>query len=115
MGPFILALLLTCIPPPADHRSLHRLGWPVLLAGATLDAVSTSIALSRPGTIEANPVMRPLAGRPSVLLGVKLGANVLLGWGLEKLAARHPRRALLIAVLAGSAQLAIGLHNLRTR
>lgn len=72
----LIAALLLMAPSASaqDVRSVDR----VLLSGAfvaqMLDAHSTQVALSRPGVVEANPLLGPVASRPAALWALKVGA-----------------------------------------
>lgn len=96
------------VSKPDDPHRLPR--WLALIAGNGLDALSTEIALKRPGTYEANPLMR---GGPAGRLGIKAGATIGSGLLLDLLAKSHPKVADVIGFGAGGTAGALGVRNLK--
>ena len=98
------------VAPERPGGAMHYLGLPMLLGGAGLDAVTTAAALGRDGTYERNPAMGSGNG---LMLALKLLANALAGYGLDKAHHQGAKWALPVAVGLGSAQIGAGIHNLR--
>lgn len=91
-----------------DPQRIPR--WLALAAGNGLDAVSTELALQRPNTYEANPIMR---GGTASRLGIKAASTVGSGLLLDLLAKRHPKLANALGFGTGGAMGAIGVRNLK--
>ena len=86
-----------------------------MLGGQLLDYGSTVAALRRPNLVEANPVMRAVAGNPATLALAKLGPMTALAWLIDKkLAASHPKLATAMAVGLGGLGATIGAKNIHT-
>ncbi len=106
----VLAQTQTTETPKMHPSRLFRtVGLPVLLAGETADTITTYRALSRPRTVESNPLM---AGwdRPSIT-GVKLVTTVASGYFLDRLARTRPKLATTIGVAVGLTLSAVAYHN----
>ncbi len=100
-------------PPSQEHHSkalFRALGLPVMAGGQVADAVSTSQALKRTGTHESNPIygQDPSMGRVLATKAAIMGPSA---WLLDKLAEKHPKLALGIALAIGGGGAAIAAHN----
>lgn len=84
------------------------------IAGQMADAITTQNALKHPGTVEGNPVMRSLVGKPGLFLAVKLGAGLGMAAGVKLLQDKGHRKAAKVAsVVATILGVGPALNNLR--
>jgi hypothetical protein len=77
-----------------------------------LDAHSTSRALDR-GAVEANPVMKGLAGNPTALLALKAAGTAGVIFASERMWKKNRTAAVLFMVAANSAMAWVVQHNYR--
>ena len=77
-----------------------------------LDAHSTLRALDG-GAREANPAMAGLAKNRTALFAVKAGTAAATAYFVERMAKRHPRRALIVVAVLNTAYAAVVAHNYR--
>ena len=89
---------------------------PMYISFATLqvlDAHSTSRALDR-GAVEANPVMRGLAGNTAGMLAVKAAATTGVVYSAERIWRKNKTAAVVFMLAANSAMAWVVQHNYRT-
>lgn len=86
---------------PASDR-LRPVRWSLLAVSIAADVQTTYLALSRPGTREANPLMRGLVGRPVVLVAAQSAIGVALGRLMDR-TARRGQRGLALGLAVGIA------------
>ena len=79
---------------PAKLRVL--LGTQAILHAADMFTTAHNLQL---GGIEANPVLAPLSGRPTALVAVSSGINVLQIYAITKVHRHHPKIAMAWAVI----------------
>ena len=84
-----------------------------LVALQGLDIHSTRRGMSSGKTREANPVMSPVVGNGAAFVAVKAAATAGAIWAAEKLWKKHPRRAVIFAVLLNATMAAVVTHNYR--
>ena len=87
---------------------------PLYVSFATLQAmdyVSTTRALASGAGTESNPLMKPIVGNRAVFLAVKAGATLGTIAAGERLRKRHPRRAVILMVVANAAMASIVTRN----
>lgn len=111
-----LAVLATPSPARADTARGVSLGLKVFTVAGQLADASSTILLLHEGKHEANPALKPIAGRPAVLLATKAA----LGVGLVALGdalARHGHRGAgkVVCFVGGGAGFAAAGWNLRQR
>lgn len=92
--------------------SLRRSMYVSFAALQIMDAVSTRKALSG-GAREANPLMGGIARNSAALFAVKAGTAAATTYFAEKLAKKHPRRAMIMMAVLNTAYAAIVAHNYR--
>ena len=92
--------------------SLRRTMYVSFAALQIMDAVSTRKALSN-GATEANPAMAGLARNSAAFFAVKAGTAAATTFFAERLAKRHPRRAMVMMAVLNTAYAAIVAHNYR--
>lgn len=96
----------------ADHGPMHKIGWPVGMAGGIVDAVGTVLASGRPNTVEKNPLWRGIDDKPAVFIPARIAAQAGLLYLIDKIFAdQSPKAAALIASIMGGAHTAYGLNN----
>jgi len=78
-----------------------------------LDAHSTSRALDH-GAVEANPLMRGLAGSTAGMLGVKAAATAGVVYSAERIWRKNKAAAVVFMLAANSAMAWVVQHNYRT-
>lgn len=99
-------------PPPSTSKDPMRIPrWAMLLGAGIGDAASTTAALKRPGTREANGLMAGIAKRPAALYGVKLGTNAGIAALLDKTHKTNPKLANAMAVGLAALQAAVAVRN----
>jgi hypothetical protein len=79
-----------------------------------LDAHSTTRALNA-GGVEANPLMRGVAGQPLALIAVKAGGAASTIWLTHKLAGRSRTGAFIVMGAVNSAYAMVVAHNYAAR
>ena len=84
-----------------------------LVALQGLDIHSTRRGMSSGKTREANPVMGPVVGNGAAFVAVKAAATAGAIWAAEKLWKKHPKRAVIFAILLNAAMTAVVTHNYR--
>ena len=100
--------------PPHSRRPSALLPLYVSFASLqALDAHSTSRALDH-GAVEANPLMRGIAGNTAGMLAVKAAGTAGVIYAGEKLWRRNKTAAVLFMVAANSALALVVQHNYRT-
>ena len=100
-------------PPLARRRPSALMPMYVSFASLqALDAHSTSRALDR-GAVEANPLMRGLAGNTAGMLAVKAGATTAVVYSAERIWRKNRTAAVLFMVAANSAMAWVVQHNYR--
>ena len=77
-----------------------------------LDAHSTTRALDR-GAVEANPLMRGLAGNPVGMFAVKAAATATVVYAAERIWKKNKAAAVIFMVAANSAMAIVVQHNYR--
>jgi hypothetical protein len=77
-----------------------------------LDAHSTTRALDR-GAVEANPMMKGLAGSPAGMFAVKAAATAGLVYSAERIWKKNKTAAVVFMVAANSAMALVVQHNYR--
>lgn len=92
--------------------SLRRSMYVSFAALQIMDAVSTRKALSG-GAREANPLLGGIARNSAALFAVKAGTAAATTYFAEKLAKKHPRRAMIMMAALNTAYVAIVAHNYR--
>lgn len=85
--------------------------WAALLGAGAADAKTTTDALKRPGTREANGIMGGIASKPAALYGVKLGVNAGVAALLDKTHKTNPKLANVAALLLSGLQAGIAIRN----
>lgn len=87
------------------------------IAGQMADVVTTRYALKQPGTMEGNPFMRGIVGKPGLFLVVKLGMGLGAAAAVKVLQDRGQRKtakvASIVATLLGAAPAANNLLRKR--
>ncbi len=81
-----------------------------LVIGNVADAVSTELALQRPGVREANPVMGASSAQR---IAVKAAGTAAQVWVVRKIGARRPKLAKVLGYSVGAFHCGIAAHNLR--
>jgi hypothetical protein len=76
-----------------------------------LDVYSTRRAIAR-GAVEANPVMKGLAGNAAAMLAVKGAATAVSIYCAEKAWKRHRKAAIVLMLVLNGATAAVAAHNL---
>lgn len=105
----LCALLLTpALAQAQTGRAPDALG--AILIGNALDALSTEIALQRPGVREGNPVMGQSMPQRLIVKTLSTSAMVYL---TKRLARRHPTRARVIGYGISAVMSAVAVHNFR--
>ena len=96
-----------------DHGPMHKIGWPVGMAGGIADAVGTTLAMNRPNTMERNPIWGDMPREhPGAFIPLRIGAQAGLLYLLDQLGAdTHPKLTAAIASILGGGHAAIGLNN----
>ena len=100
---------------PASARSARNALLPLYVSFATLqllDAHSTSRALAN-GGVEANPVMRGVAGNPAALVAVKAGVTASTIVLAEKVRSKSRVGAILLMAALNSTYATVVAHNYR--
>jgi hypothetical protein len=77
-----------------------------------LDVHSTTRGLSR-GAVEANPLMKDVAGNPGALFAVKAASTAGIVYGVEKLRKRNRAAAVGVMVALNAAMAYVVQHNYR--
>jgi hypothetical protein len=93
-----LALVLCLLPALASAQTAPKGPQAVIIAGNVLDAVSTEIALQRPGLREGNAV---LGQSPARRLALKAAGTAAQVWIVRVVGRRHPRAAKIVGYGAG--------------
>lgn len=100
----------------ADTAKGVSLGWKVFAVSGQLADAGSTLAATRDGGHEANPVLKPIAGKPAVLLATKAGLGVGLAalgnWLAHK---GHPRAGKAVCAIGGGAGWAAAGWNLSHR
>ncbi len=86
----------------------QAIGFLLILSSAG-DAVSTELALSRPGIRETNPLMQIT----EIRVGAKIAGTAFVWWITEWLHRRHPRIAWVVRVVGVTAFSYATQNNLR--
>jgi hypothetical protein len=119
--PVLLANETVAPPVPTRSRPYYRAdrrpSWmiPVHVVTATmqgLDAHSTFRGLDA-GAVEANPVVSSFAHNRPVFTAFKVGVAAGIIYTTDRLAKRHPVRALITAAAINSAYAMVAAHNYR--
>jgi hypothetical protein len=100
---------------PASARSARSVLLPLYVSFATLqllDAHSTTRALAS-GGVEANPVMRGVAGNPAALVAVKAGVTASTIVLAEKVRSKSRVGAILLMAALNSTYATVVAHNYR--
>jgi hypothetical protein len=103
------------MPPVALEQQRPAALVPLYVSFASLqalDAHSTARALDR-GAVEANPMMKGLAGNTAGMLAVKAAATAGVVYSAERIWKRNKTAALLFMVAANSAMGWVVQHNYR--
>lgn len=90
---------------------LHKVGMPLIAAGQFADAKTTIDALKRPGTQEANGMMKSIVGNSAALYGTKAAVAAGEMYGLHKLGKNHPKLATGLSIALGALPLAVAASN----
>ena len=77
-----------------------------------MDGVSTRTALNN-GAREANPAMGAIAKNSTAMFAVKAGTAVATTFFAEKLAKKHPKRAVILMAVLNAGYAAVVMHNYR--
>ena len=98
---------------PVERPSalLPMYGSLVVLQG--LDIHSTRRGMSSGTTREANPFMGPVVENGAAFVAVKAAATAGAIWATEKLWKKHPKRAVVFAILLNATMAAVVTHNYR--
>lgn len=95
-----------------DPKKLFRmLGLPVMIGGQAADGISTIQAINRPNTHESNSAIygkNPSSGR---IIATKAAVTAPSAFLLDKLAAKHPKLALALALMSGGIGMGAAIHN----
>ena len=78
-----------------------------------LDIHSTRRGMSSGRTRESNPVMGSVVNNGAAFVAVKAGVTAGAIWATEKLWKKHPKRAVVFAVLLNATMAAVVTHNYR--
>jgi len=84
-----------------------------LVALQGLDIHSTRRGMSSGKTREANPVMGSIVENNAAFFAVKAAATAGAIWAVEKMWKKHPKRAVVFAVLLNATMAAVVTHNYR--
>ena len=84
-----------------------------LVALQGLDIHSTRAGMSSGKTREANPIMGGIVRNGPAFFAVKAAATAGAIWASEKLWKKHPKRAVIFAVLLNATMAAVVTHNYR--
>jgi hypothetical protein len=84
-----------------------------LVALQALDIHSTRRGMSSGKTREANPVMGSIVENDAAFFAVKAAATAGAIWAAEKMWKKHPKRAVVFAVLLNATMAAVVTHNYR--
>lgn len=102
----------TVIPAPPSHKDPLRIPrWAALLGTGAADSLTTTAALKRPGTREANGLMAGIAKKPVASMATKLGTNALLAFGLDKVHKTNPKLANALALAFSALQAGVAYQN----
>ena len=103
------------IPAPPLARRRPSALMPMYVSFASLqalDAHSTSRALDR-GAVEANPLMRGLAGNTAGMLAIKAGATTAVVYSAERIWRKNRTAAVVFMLAVNSAMALVVQHNYR--
>ena len=106
----LCALLLTPALAQAQPSGRAQDAIGAILLGNALDALSTEIALQRPGVREGNPFMGQSMPQRLIVKTLTTAATVYL---TRTLAKRHPTVARVLGYSIGGALSAVAVHNFR--
>ena len=84
-----------------------------LIALQGLDIHSTRRGMLSGKTREANPAMRSMVENGAAFVAVKAAVTTGAIWATEKLWKKHPRRAVVFALLLNATMAAVVTHNYR--
>ena len=90
---------------------------PLYVSFASLQAMdvhSTMRALDR-GAVEANPLMKGLAGNPIAFTAAKVAGSAGVIYAAEKMRKKHPKTAVVFMIAANAAMALVVSHNYRQR
>jgi hypothetical protein len=97
--------------PERPSALMPMYGSLVVLQG--LDIHSTRRGMSSGKTHEANPVMGSVVENGAAFVAVKAAVTAGAIWATERLWKKHPKRAVIFAVLLNAAMAAVVTHNYR--
>lgn len=114
----LLLLTLTLLAagtPAMAQETTRRLDVPttVFLAGATLDNVTTQMALRRGGFRETNPLLGFARNDPNAIGVAAVFTDTATVWTANRLLGKHPVARNLLLYGMASLRLSVGVRNVR--
>jgi uncharacterized membrane protein len=103
-------LLCLCWATPTQAQT-PTLPLVVFTVGQVGDVVTTRIALSRPGFVEANPALAWVAESTPRLVLAKAATTTLTIWAVRRLSRDHPRAAKVVAWVVATVAVGVAAHN----
>jgi hypothetical protein len=102
-------------PAIGIEHHVPRSMWTMYVALGGLEVADVQLTLTALGdrTYEANPLMRPLAGHPAALVGIKAASAVGTIYLVERLRKRHPAAAAVTMAAIDAGYIAVVVHNAR--
>jgi hypothetical protein len=98
-GVLVAAMLLMPVTASAGDR-LKPWRVAAIVGCGVADALTTVSAINR-GAHEANPVWRPLVGRPHVFIPARISMGMVIAWGNEKAPTSNGDKNVLAALVTG--------------